>query len=277
MLVPRIDLTTFKLNPCCTPTWIERWNKRNARFTIDSMLRLKHLSCGVSFFLCMLFDSAATIGGEFAPLHLKVEASELVLIGTVDNVRLLTDSESREVCPNVYSVAIIREGAIYRIKVDDILLDRRKAKEKLSHVVVYAPHLLTGAREGEENLVFLKQSNIDAAIVRRHELKSKNTYEFVFSRQGLGTLQLGSKEISSKCPENWLIKVLDKNRQYAEATKVFCGVMKIQFPRRLPLLKALLDNPLLRESALIEIGRIQNPRAYEQRYEIWRNEYKCLD
>ena len=242
------------------------------------MFNAKHVLC-VAILLCVLVvrHSVATIGGEWAPLHLKVEASELVLIETVDDVRLLGHSELRQVSPNSWSLTFIREDVIYQIKVQDILLDRRKTKEKLPHVVVYSPHVLTDVWEDEENLVFLKQSDINAVVVHRHELKPKDTFEFVFSRQRLGTLQLSSKGMSSECPENWLKKVLDKNRKYAEATRVFCGVMKIQSPRRLPLLKVLLDCPLLRESALVEIERIQNPKAYEQRYKIWKNEYKCLN
>ena len=245
---------------------------------MNPMLRLKHLWCGLSFFLCVLFvrHSVATTGEEFAPLHLKVDASELVIIGTVDKIRLLTCSECREISPNVYSVSFLREGVIYRIKAQDILLDKRIAMGKLSHVVVSAPHLLTGVRENEENLVFLKQSDIDAEIVQSHKLKLKDTYEFVFSRLGLGTLQLSSREISLERPQKWLIEWLKKNRQYAEATEAFCDVMKIQSAGRLQLLKGLLDHPLLRESALTEIERIQNPKAYERRYKIWRNEYKCL-
>ena len=243
------------------------------------MFKSKHVLCGVKILLCVLVvrHSVAMTGEASAPLFLKVDASELVIIGTVDNIRLLTHSESREVRPNVYSVSLIHEGAIYRIKVQDILLDRRKAKEKLSHVVVYAPHLLTGVREDEQKLVFLKQPHIDAGIVQRHELRSNDTYEFAYFRVGLRTLQLSSIHISSKCPENRLIRVLDKNRKYAEATKVFCDVMKIQPDGRLQLLESLLDNPLLRESALAEIGRIQNPKAYEWHYKNWRGVYKCLD
>ena len=243
----------------------------------NMMVKSKHVLCGVKILLCVLVvrHSVAMTGEASAPLHLKVDASELVIIGTVDNIRLLTRSELREDSLNRWSLSLIREGAIYRIKIQDILLDRRKAKQKLSHVVVYAPHLLTGVTEDEEKLVFLKQSHIDAGIVQRHKLRSNDTYEFAFFRVGLRTLQLNSKHISSKCPK--LIKVLDKNRKYAEATKVFCDGMKIQSDGRLQLLKSLLDNPLLRESALAEIERIQDPKAYEWRYKNWRGVYKCLD
>ena len=242
------------------------------------MVKSKHVLCGVKILLCVLVarHSVAMTGEASVPLHLIVDSSELVIIGTVDNIGLLTRTEFLEDSLNRPSIRMMgREGAIYRIKVQDILLDRRKAKQKLSHVVVYAPNVLTGVREDEEKLVFLKQPHIDAGIVQRHKLRSNDTYEFAFFRVPLKTLQLNSKHISSKCPK--LIKLLDKNRKYAEATKVFCDVMKIQSDGRLQLLKSLLDNPLLRESALAEIERIEDPIAYEWNYKTWRGVFECLD
>ena len=100
------------------------------------MVKSKHVLCGVKILLCVLVarHSVAMTGEASVPLHLIVDSSELVIIGTVDNIGLLTRTEFLEDSLNRPSIRMMgREGAIYRIKVQDILLDRRKAKQKLSH------------------------------------------------------------------------------------------------------------------------------------------------
>ena len=138
----------------------------------------------------------------------------------------------------------------------------------MSDVFAFAPSFLWGVRvrKGERNLIFLRQTDIDAKIVKKHQLKIKEAYEFLFS--GSGAHQLSGKELSSRFP-----KRLKRNLQYAEATKTFCDIMKLQgAAERLKQLNRLVGNPLLKESALAEIERIKNPKAYEQRYKSWRTE-----
>ena len=127
------------------------------------------------------------------PLHLKVDESDLVIIGIVSNTRLLSGVAERcEISSNSFSVAFPIEGMIYQIKVEKILLDKRKAKGnrdgKLSDVSAFVSAPFTNAspvcEKGERHLMFLEQADIEPRIVTRHQLKKKDTYEFVFSREG---------------------------------------------------------------------------------------------
>ena len=240
------------------------------------MLKLKHIFCGISFLLCVLFISHAVANTmRRVPLHLKVDESDLVIIGTVSKMRLLVSvTETRKISRNSFSVSFPIEGMMYQIEVEKILLDKRKAigkiTGKLSDVFAFVSSPLMDICEEERNLFFLKQIDIDAGIVKRHQLKQKYTYEPIFARAG--THQLSSKKLSSRSQ-----KRLKRNLQYAEATQAFCDIMKIQYSaERLKRLNGILENPLLKESALAEIERIINPKEYARRYKTLKTENRDL-
>ena len=245
------------------------------------MFKSKHLFWGV-ILLCVLFISSASASGRRALSPLEVTEAELIIIGTASNNQLLSGkTEMRKISDNVYSDSPTFDGMVHHIKVEEVLLDKRQAKgnrsSKLSDVSAFVPYPFSNVSPycviGERYLVFLDPLNIDPNIVDRHQLKINNTYSFV-SDSSAAVHRLSSDHETPLVPQR-----IKENLQYAEATRTFCNVIKIQdSAERLEQLKDLLENPWLKEnplfrlggSVLAEIERIQDPKAYERRYRLWQ-------
>ena len=245
------------------------------------MFKSKYLFWGV-ILLCVLFSSGASASGRRALSPWEVGEAELIIIGTASNIQLLSGkTEMRKISDNVYSYSPTFDGMICRIKVEEVLLDKRQAKEngakKLSDVSAFVPYPLSNVSPycviGERYLVFLDPLNIDPKIVERHQLKIESTYSFVSDSSA------AVHRLSSDHEPPLVSQRIKENLQYAEETRTFCNVMRIgDSAERLEQLKGLLKNPWLKEnpwfrlgqSVSAEIERIQDPKEYERHYRIWR-------
>ena len=244
------------------------------------MFKSKHLFWGV-ILLYVLFISSASGSGRRALSPWEVGEAELIIIGTVSDRQILPGkAEMRKISSDGYSISSIFDGMIYHIKVDEVLLGRRRAKgnesKKLSDVSAFVPPPFSNVTpycvSGERYLVFLDRLDIDPTIVERHQLKIKDPYAFVSDGSAAAHQLSSDKEPTSRS------RYIKENLQYTEETRTFCNVMKIRdSAERLEQLKGLLENPWLEErhwfrlgqSVLAEIERIQDPKAYERRYKIW--------
>lgn len=231
--------------------------------------------------LCVPFISSANGSAPRALSPWEVGEAELIIIGTVSYGKLLSgESETRKISSDRYGVTFTFDGMTYHIKVEEVLLDRRQAKgnrsRKLSYVSAFASYPFSNVSprcvSGERYLVFLDRLDIDPAIVKRHQLKNKNTYAFV-SDSSAAVHQLSSDKETPLVSRH-----IKENLGYAEEIKTFCNVMRIQdSAERLEQLKGLLANPWLEEhhwfrlgsSVSAEIVRIQDPKEYERHYKIW--------
>ena len=152
------------------------------------MLPLKRLFLIISFLLCIVFIGSAGAIMPSVPLHLKVDESALIIIGTVSDQKLLSSKRPKSL-PTL-------EGLLFQVKVEEVLLDRtetnEKADQKLSKVTVFLSFPIGDTspvlRKGETHLMFLQEADIDPVIVEKHKLEKKGIYEAVFARAGVYAL-----------------------------------------------------------------------------------------
>ena len=163
------------------------------------MLLFKRLLRIISFLLCIVFISNAGAIMVSVPLHLKVDESALIIIGTVGDQKLLSSykKERIKIDDNTYiAPELTFEGLLLQVKVEEVFLDRRetneKADQKLSKVTVFLSYPTSDIspilRKGETHLMFLQEADIDPVIVEKHKLEKKGIYEAVFARAGVYAL-----------------------------------------------------------------------------------------
>ena len=194
----------------------------------------------------MLFSSSARASAPRFLFGSQVNEAELIIIGTVSHGQLLSGkTEIRKSGSNRSTFSPSFDGMIHHIKVEEVLLDKRQAKgnrsKKLSYVYAFVPYPFSNVSpycvSGERYLVFLDRLDIDPTIVKRHQLKIKNTYEFVSDSSAAAHQLSNNKELPS------MSQYVTENLRYAELTKAFCEVMSIpNLVQRKQKLRELLNH-----------------------------------